>query len=226
MAEPALLNPTFLFRFEVPVRHHRLKWTSEGLELPDTCRLPSFGVLSGEGGPGTGGGQPFADVRMAWDKLGLGFWMKTSGKRQLPWCRDNRLEDSDGLHFWLDTRNSPGIHRANRFCHRFAFSPFGGGPRRDLAVGELLPISRAKQEPNAISASSISVFGKATKDGYRLSGLLPADALTGYDPEEYAAISLWYLVLDRELGTQTFSLGTGFPCAEDPSLWGCGQLMK
>lgn len=231
MAETALLNPTFLFRFEIPVRQHRLDWTRNGLQLPEECQLPSFGRLAADTSPvsmanGFGNGQAFADVRMAWDKTGLGLWVRTSGKRQLPWCRDNRMEDSDGLHVWLDTRNSPGIHRANRFCHRFAFTPFGGGAKRDEAVGCLLPISRARQEPNPVRPESISVFGKALKDGYELSAKLPTEVLTGYDPDEYGTISLWFLVMDRELGFQTFSLGPGFPCHEDPSLWGIGQLVK
>lgn len=227
MAESALLNPTFLFRFDIAVGYHKLKWTSEGLHLPEQYQLPCFGTLSGDSSAnGAGVGGEFADVRMAWDESGLGFWVQTSHKRQLPWCRDSRLEDSDGLHFWIDTRQSPGIHRANRYCHRFAFTPFGGGQRRDQAVAQLLPIARARQEPNPVSASAISVFGKPTKDGYQLSAMVPASALTGYDPKEYPAISLWYSVLDRELGSQNFSLGTGFPCAEAPSVWGSARLVK
>src|SRR5690606_38471268 len=122
-------------------------WTDQGIELPESCRMPSFGAL---------GDHPlFADLRMAWDTSGIGFTLRCKGKRQLPWCREERPDASDGLHLWIDTRNSPNIHRANRFCHRFVLMPFGGGPRRDQAVGQMLPINRARQVPNAPPRGSI-----------------------------------------------------------------------
>ncbi len=42
-----------------------------------------------------------------------------TGKRQTLWCRESVLESSDGLHLWIDTRNSRDVHRATRFCHRW-----------------------------------------------------------------------------------------------------------
>ena len=225
MAEAPLLNQTFLFRFEIVIKQHSLRWTATGLQLDEDFRLPCFGVL-GTGNLMESGKAPvqYADVRMAWDASGLGFWMQTSGKKQLPWCRDSRTDDSDGLQLWIDTRNSPGIHRANRFCHRFLFSPFGGGPRRDQPMAQMIPIHRARQEPNSIDPKLLNVFGKPLSDGYEMSGLIPNAALTGFDPVEYPKISLWYNVIDRELGNQAFSLNSSYPCPEDPSLWGSAVL--
>ena len=94
-----LIDPTMLFRFEVGLRKHALKWTAKGLKLPATCRMPSFGAL---------GDRPvFADVRMAWSSEGIGVHVTVNGKRQLPWCRETRLDESDGFHVWIDTRCSP-----------------------------------------------------------------------------------------------------------------------
>ena len=64
---------------------------------------------------------------MAWSAAGLVWQVTVDGKTQPPWCRDSRLEDSDGLQVWVDTRATLNVHRASRFCHRFMFLPRGGG---------------------------------------------------------------------------------------------------
>jgi hypothetical protein len=217
MADDTLLDPTFLFRFEIALQRKALTWTKHGLDLPESCRLPSFGALAGR--------PLFADVRLAWDTKGIGFWVQTSGKRQLPWCREGRSDVSDGLHLWIDTRNSPDIHRANRFCHRFALMPFGGGPKRESAYAEMMTINRARMMPNPVPRGAIQIFGKPLTDGYQMSGVIPAIALTGFDQAEYSTISLWYSVIDRECGSQTFSLSSEYPTEEDPSLWGSARLV-
>ena len=207
-----MIDPSFLFRFEVPLRHAELEWTAKGLALPETCRLPSFGGL---------GDRPvFADVRLAWHSGGLGLRVLVNGKRSLPWCRETRLEESDGFHLWLDTRCSPGIHRATQFCHRFLWMPAGGGPQRDRAVAALVPINRARGNPKPIAADALKIAALPRHDGYELSGIIPSSALTGFEPAQQARISLYYAVVDRELGWQTLSLGPEYPVTEDPSLWG------
>ena len=212
----ALIDPTFLFRFEVLLKRHSLKWTERGLKLPATCRLPSFGAL---------GDRPvFADVRMAYSKSGLGVHVSVAGKRQLPWCRETRLDESDGFHLWIDTRCSPGIHRANQYCHRFLWMPGGGGPRREQPVASLVPIQRARSGPKPITAGELRVIALPRHDGYELSGFVPAKAMTGFDPSEQPRIGLYYSVIDRELGWQTLALGPEYPVMEDPSLWGQAVL--
>lgn len=213
-----LIDPTFLFRFELTLRQHALKWTPKGLDLPDKCKLPSFGAL---------GDRPvFADVRMAWSKEGIGVQVSVSGKRQTPWCRDTRLDESDGFHVWIDTRCSPGIHRATQYCHRFLWMPAGGGSQREKPVAALVPINRSRGNPKAVAGKDLPIAAAPRHDGYVLSGLIPASALTGYDPKDQPRISLYYAVIDRELGWQTLTLGPEYPVDEDPSLWGEAVLGK
>ncbi|WP_237607302.1 DOMON domain-containing protein [Roseimaritima sediminicola] len=207
-----LLDPTFPFRFEVAIRQFRLEWQEQGLELPDACRMASWGALAER--------PLYADVRMAWSPAGLGFSVRTTGKRQLPWCRESRPAESDGFQLLLDTRCSPNIHRANRYCHRFHFMPIGGGAKRDRPYATLLAIHRARQVPTPVSPRQLRVAARLHSDGYQLSGMIPATALTGFDPLQQPRVSLWYAVIDREKGWQTFTLGPEFPVCEDPSLWG------
>ncbi len=213
---PSLIDPTFLFRFELTLRQHACKWTDKGLKLPATCRLPSFGAL---------GNRPvFADLRMAWCKAGIGLHVAVNGKRQLPWCRESRLDDSDGVHVWIDTRCSPGIHRASQYCHRFLWMPAGGGSKRDQPVTALVPINRARSHPKAIAPQALKIAAYPRHDGYELSGFVPAAAMTGFDPAEQPRIGFYYAIVDRELGWQTLTLGPEYPVTEDPSLWGDAVL--
>lgn len=216
MSAAPLIDPTLLFRFEVEILESALRWGKQGLSLSAEHQLPPLSSLADR--------RWFADVRFGWNKEGLGFTLAVTGKRQLPWCRDSRLEDSDGLHLWIDTHGSPGIHRANRYCHRFVFAPFGGGPRRDTAVAGLVPIHRARENPLPVGAELLKVIGEPTSDGYTMSGMIPARGLTGWDPSEHPQIGFWCAVADRELGWQPLTLGPEYPVIEDPTLWTVAAL--
>ena len=61
-------------------------------------------------------------------------------------------------------------------------------------------------------------------DGYTLEAMIPAEALTGFDPTDHPRLGFTYAVVDRELGWQTFTVGPEFPFVEDPSLWGTLEL--
>lgn len=217
VSEP-LLAPTFLFRFSVPCRYAKKLWTATGTALGEEHRLPAFGELEGR--------TPFADFRAAWNEGGVGFWLRVAGKKQPPWCRDSRIEDSDGLQIWIDTRDTHNIHRAGRFCHRFAFLPSGSGVRLEEPVGYLMAINRARENPKPIPPNLLQVRGEKRIDGYLLAAHIPAAALTGFDPADHPRLGFNYAVIDRELGWQTFSLGPEFPITEDPSLWGTLALVR
>ncbi|TWU66712.1 MULTISPECIES: hypothetical protein [Crateriforma] len=216
-ATARLIDPSFLFRFELEIPHVPLQWKAAGVSLPESCRLPDLGQL--------GEHPSFADVRIGWDETGIGIAVIVSGKSSVPWCRETRLEDSDGVHLWIDTRCSPNIHRATGFCHRFLFMPAGGGPSRDKPVASLVPIQRARANPKPIKPGSLKVMAIARHDGYKLSGFIPAAAMTGFDPSSQSRLGFFCSVVDRELGWQTLSLGPEYPVADDPSLW-CQAVLK
>jgi hypothetical protein len=214
----SLIPARAVFRFAVPCLHAGAGSLGGGLELPERFRLPFFGELEGR--------RPFAEVRAAWNAEGLAFSARVAGKRQAPWCREARIDDSDGLQVWIDTRDTHNIHRASRFCHRFAFLPSGGGPRLEEAVAEQMLINRARENPKPARSAHLKARSEKRVDGYVLRGLVAADALTGFDPEDYPRLGFTYLVSDRELGEQTFTVGGEFPFREDPSLWGTLELVE
>lgn len=115
----ALLPTRFLFRFSAACRYRDPLWTAEGAGLDESYRLPQLAELEGRAA--------WADVRAAWSEAGLAFAVHVRGKKQPPWCREGRADDSDCLQIWIDTRDVHNVHRAGRFCHRFVFLPCGGG---------------------------------------------------------------------------------------------------
>jgi hypothetical protein len=180
--------------------------------------LPSFGELEGR--------PLFADLRAAWSEQGLAFDLRVKGKQKPVWCRRSRLEDSDGLQIWIDTRDAHNIHRASRFCHRFIFLPAGSGSGYDQPTAALAAIHRARDNPRSVRPDRLRVLAESRRGGYRLQALIPAEVLTGFEPAEQPRLGFSYAVVDRELGWQTFSVGPEFPFAEDPSLWGTLELER
>jgi hypothetical protein len=237
-----LLPTRFLFRFSAACKHHDPLWTAKGASLvpanlDETCRLVSLAELEGR--------TAWADVRAAWSEAGLAFTVRVEGKRRPPWCDPSQPEASDGLHLWIDTRDVHNVHRAGRFCHRFVFLPekvpekgselFSGGKtartktavsRKTVLTPFFLPINRAREQPRPVPEGSLQARCQALKDGYLLEALIPADSLTGFDPAEHPRLGFTYAVLDRELGEQTFGVGSPMPYQEDPSLWATLELTK
>lgn len=213
-----LIAPRFLFRFAAPLRYRAKLWTPKGLELDETHRLANLAELDGH--------RSFADVRGAWSEAGLAFSASVTGKQKPLWCRDTRLEDSDGLQVWIDTRDTHNIHRASRFCHRFAFLPAGAGRNSQEPVADQLIINRARENAPPARQQDLKVRAETHPDGYLVEGFLPAKSLAGYDPEEHPRLGFTYAVYDRELGLQTFSAGTDYPFDEDPSVWATLEMVK
>jgi len=214
----SLLPERFLFRFSVPCRRRDPLWTKRGAALDESYRLVSLAALEDR--------PTWADIRAAWSESGLALAVRVQGKRQAPWCRTTRPEDSDGLQLFVDTRDVHNVHRAGRFCHRFVFLPAGAGRRLDLPVAEWLPINRAREHPRAIGPHALQVRSQKRIDGYLLEGFIAADALTGFDPTEHPRLGFNYAVLDREWGEQTLTAGSPMPYQEDPSLWATLELVK
>jgi hypothetical protein len=217
MSEPLIPN-RLLFRFSLPCLYRDRLWTAAGAGLDERFGLPNLASLEDH--------SAFADVRAAWNESGLAFSVMVQGKRQAPWCRASKPEDSDGLQIWIDTRDVHNVHRAGRYCHRLLFLPAGDGPASDQPLAQTLPINRAKEQPRPISPEQLAVISKKRPGGYLLEAYVPGEALTGFDPREHPRLGFTYSVIDRELGEQTLTIGSPMPYQEDPSLWATLELVK
>ena len=214
-----LIPPSFLFRLAVPCRRFTGSWSDSGVELDERFIMTSFHAELNVG-------PRFAELRLGWNPAGIYVNLRATGKQQVPWCRDTRIDDSDGLSLLLDTRNMPDIHRAGRFCHRFVFLPQGSGRLLSDPTAQLVPINRARENPKPPARGALQIVSEKRSDGYALSGFIPAEAITGFDPDEHPQMGFNYAIVDRELGWQTFNLGPELPFLSDPSLWGTLELVK
>ena len=217
MAEQ-LLPTRFLFRFAASCLYEASLGTKLPTELPVECRLPSLGELEGQ--------RSFADVRAAWNESGLGFSVRIEGKKHPSWCRETKLEDSDALQVWVDTRDTHNIHRASRFCHRFIALPSGGGHAPSTSRSSINCWWIARENANPVRPGLLKVTSEKRVGGYVMSVFIPAAALTGFNPADHPRLGFTYFVFDRELGQQYFSVGSEFPFPSDPSLWGTLELVR
>jgi len=206
-----LIPPRFLFRFELSLHRAEPIWGDPAAPLDEAYQLIDLTSLDGQ--------RTFADVRAAYSNSGLRVDVTVAGKHQPPWCRESRLEDSDGLQVWIDTRPAGNVHRATQFCHRFAFLPRGGGQRADQPVADQLLVSRARENARPVRPRELQVQANVREDGYHMRCLVSAACLTGFDPSQHQRIGLNYAVVDRELGVQTLTANRDVPYGEDPSLW-------
>ena len=211
------IDPSLLLRLRLKACKVERDFSDRPEPLPDEAILP---CLSAE----LAGNPKFAQVRLAVGSDALFFQVDVQGKSQLPWCRESRLEDSDGLHVWIDTRNSREIHRATKFCYRFALSPMGRGPKADLPFIGTAPINRARENPPPPPDDRLAIRARLVEGRYRVVAAIHFDAMAGLDLDDFPTVGFYFAVMDRELGWQSLALQPDLPVMENPSLWAQLQL--
>lgn len=188
------------------------------IELPESARLDPFADIDGA--------PKFADVRLGWNESGLGLSVDVKGKDNLPIGDVARPRQSDGVTIWIDTRGDRTSHRATRTCHQFHFLAAGAGSNKDEPAFVQAKIHRALQDAPLATSNDVPFRFERIKGGYRIEAFLSANVLTGYDPEQYPRLGVFYAVRDLELGEQTPGADSDFPFSEDPSLWASLELAK
>lgn len=171
---------------------------------------------------GLDGREAFADIYAAWNELGLYFAADVK-KAAAAKVDERHPLQGDGLQVWVDTRDVRNVHRASRYCHHFYFLP---GAENRKARGGQVAIRRARAHSKLCDPSGLKVFSDASGTGYRLEVHLPAEILTGFDPEENRLLGFTYLLQDRKQGRQFWTADKPLPVSYDPSLWGTVELVK
>lgn len=216
----SLIPNRFLFKFEFPLHHcpKPLKIDGQAGKWGQRYRLPPLYEIDGEA--------PTGDIYAAWDEAGLYVGCVVSGKNKSPKCNPAEFRHSDHLRLMTDMRDTRSIRRATRFCQQFYLTPSGGGRRREDACAGTVPIARATDDAPKVDAERIVVASKITDDGYELTAHLPAEVLSGFDPEENPRIGFFYMLEDTELGQQSLTVGDDLNWWVDPSTWPTGVLIS
>lgn len=212
-----LLPSNYLFRFCLPCRHAPKAGQADCPVLDESYTIPQLGALDDS--------PSYAQVRLAWSAAGLTLNLRVSGKKEgLHFAlRDMLL--SDCIQLFIDSRDTHNVHRASRFCHRFAFIAKDGQNLKSRPAGYLLAINRARESPRPIPEQSLKTQVTLEDGGYLLQGTIPAAAITGFDPAEHPRLGIFYHVHDAELGPQSLTLNRDFSILEDPSLWSSLELL-
>jgi hypothetical protein len=188
------------------------------LDLPELCRIDNFAGMDDQ--------RNFADIRMAWNDGGIALQAEVRGKDQPPQGDASRPRGSDGITWWIDTRDARSSHRASRYCHQFHLLPTGGGPDHDEPLFLQTKINRALNDAPVCSPQDAAFACQWIRGGYILEAFLPSAVLSGFDPEQNRRLGFYYAVRDAELGEQVLSIGAEFPYWEDPSLWSVLELVR
>lgn len=187
------------------------------LDLPESCVLPDLASLDGRAS--------WASVRVGWNPQGLGIAVtaSTPGNRQAPSV--DRPEGFADVSLWIDTRDTRDVSRATRFCHRFTAQLKLGRDRKSLGV-ELnqRPIARAVADAPLCSPALLQARAEPGRSSWRLEIFLPAQALTGFDPDTNRRLGFAYQICDHEREDQFLGVGRDFPLGENPSLWATLEL--
>lgn len=217
-----LIESSFLFHFSVPCYYFKGHWKKSGVSLPEAYALPCFDQLDKSSKDRK---KPWAEVRLAWNAEGFILNLSVIGKQQDPWCRDSRIEDSDGIALWFNTRSSSPIHRASRYCHEFRFLPLGEGAQMKQPIARQCEIKRAKENAKVASGFPPQVRSQSQSEGYALQAFIPGKGISGFDPDEHPHIGFHFVVSDQERGIHAMTLGDAFPTDADPSLWSTLELV-
>ena len=221
--ERQLIESSFLFHFSVPCYYCKDRWKKGGISLPEKYTVACFDQLDESPKKVK---KPWAEVRLAWNTEGLLLNLSVTGKKQDPWCRSSRIEDSDGMAVWINTRSGSPIHRASRFCHEYHFLPFGEGSQMQQPIARQSEIKRAKENAKISSGFPPDIRSQSHSEGYALQAFVPGKGISGFDPEEHPEIGFHFIVSDRELGTHAMTLGDAFPTDADPSLWSTLEFVR
>lgn len=184
-------------------------------QLGDAYRLPAVKSLSG-------------------DEDASGSWMAWSDREILlqvhlpqanPACS---LNTNISLDFYIDTRSSPGIHRANAYCHLFqlrfrqpAAIPLENAPA-DVRPGL---ISRAKGFPIYARANEVRGWLSASRSRLEMKMTLPYTSLAGCDPVEFPEWGVAWVASDGRKRYELARNSLSVP-VDDPSLWCRARLVE
>lgn len=212
-----LVPNRLLFRFEFALRYRPSptidgdlgEWTDEYL-LPELSKLDS---------------QPaFARIWMAWNETGLFIASRVEGRSSPFRCDPKQFWKGDNLRLCTDMRDTRDIKRGSRYCQQFYFLPAGGGRDGKSPVAGGAKVPRATENAPTVPSGLVQVAGKRSGNTYTLEGHIPAEALSGFDPNEHRRIGVYTMIEDVELGQQYLTVGDELNWHIDPSTWATGVL--
>jgi hypothetical protein len=214
-----LVPNRLLFRFEFPL-YHRASPAIDGdlSDWSDRYLLPPLGSLDNQ--------SPFARTWMAWNETGLFLAARVDGRSGPFRCDPKQYWKGDNLRLCTDMRDTRDLKRGSRYCQQFYFLPAGGGRDGRAAVGGVAKVPRAAESAPTVPANLVQVASRRGAGSYTLEAHIPADALSGFDPQDHPRIGVFTMLEDLELGQQYLTVGDDLNWNIDPSTWATAVLTR
>jgi hypothetical protein len=213
-------DSAWLFDFGFPMRRLQFSGDASHVEawsLGVEHRLPNLHLLST---PERG-----FTARMAWGEQGVFLELEYPSDSS----KSGTGEFSAALQFYIDTRSSPGIHRANSNCHCFDFrykQPRAEViPHRPMQVSPL-PIPRAKSLPKFDRVERVRGWCSSMDGIDRVKIFVPTESLTGCDPFEFPEWGVNFVAVDARYRRYALARQSHTVPLDDPSLWCRARLVE
>ena len=214
-----LVPNRLLFRFEMPLRYRESPAIDGDLsDWSDAFLLPDLSRLDGH--------EPFGQIWLAWNETGLFLACRVEGRRSPFECDPKAFWKGDNLRLMTDMRDTRDLKRASRYCQQFYFLPAGGGKDGKVPVAGAARVNRATEHAPPVPPGSIPIAGTREGSVYTLEAHIPAEVLSGFDPDEHTRIGICTMLEDRDLGQQYLTVGDDLNWHIDPSTWATAVLVR
>lgn len=213
-------DPAWLFDFSFPLRRFEPQGDPRDPNawcLGESHRLVSLSQLSNT--------ERQHETRMGWNENGLYLWIEIP---RLGKGVSSSVRTEVALQFLIDTRCSPDIHRGTQFCHDFTYrfsSPTDDAVEQARMPAILSAVSRAKEAPRPAPQSELWGWFTLQPKVIRIQVYIDSQTLTGYEPTEFDACGMNYVVLDPQYRRFSLARRSHTIPLDDPSLWCRAQLV-
>lgn len=173
--------------------------------------LPDTSQLCGE--------KSFAEVAIGWCAEGLEIYIRVDSPFQKAVYPE--VSRGDSVELFIDTRDVKTSGFNTKFCHHFFF--LAEGVEGHFA-GEITHFRTEDAHP-LCDPSDLKLKVLNQKTSYDLNVFIPANALNGYDPEQFFRLGFAYRINRFGGEPQHFSVTTNdYKIDQQPSLWSTLKL--
>ncbi len=174
--------------------------SQKGIKLPSLCDLLHE--------------EHFADLSLGWSPQGL--HCRVQFHKPFAHTAYPNLQGGDSVEIFVDTRDNKASGIVGKYCHHFYFLP------KDNEGNQAGEITRFRTDDlhELSDPKHLHVETKFHELNYTMDIHIPAEALYGYDPEEFPRIGFAYRINRFEGSSQNFCAAEHeFFVEQQPSLW-------
>lgn len=162
----------------------------------------------------------WVDWHMAWTKDGLHLFFHLQKPLEKV---ESDYRKGDTIELFIDTRDNKQKNIVSRFCHHFVIYP----EKMNGVYAKEVTRFRGEDMHTLASKESFEVIVSIQKKSYSLQVRIKAEALHGYDPEQFQHLGFCYRINTPQMDPQgLYTIFDAFSFEKHPSLWSSLILKK